>query len=798
MLRLALLVHAASSPSAREDARALGARLLEPDAGFSVVDLPAHDDLALGIPRALEGVPFGATIFVYVGAEIVLGTTGAVEIVGAARNVRFDELRAAVLSISPGPALLVVDGVHAPPDDDPFASAEVAAAVLRAMRTETSGIGTLVALRRPESERGVASLLLAKAEELARSRDDRTAAIRGAYELLRDDEDVHARVATVSLGGGAHDLVLLRPPPARSTFASLPDADEIFAEATRLLDAGQLETALEALKRTLFLVADDPIKRAEVFVRVAAIKQRQGRGREAVFNLEKALSVDARHRTALEGLVLVAAGEKRWDDAFLLAQRLVEVVESVDDRRRAMIDLARIFEDSARDGARAVAFLEQARALGPFDGDVLERLATHYDRARNWVALCDVLEAYAGATTHAYYRSARLAAAAKVAGAALADRPRAITLYKAALGLRPDDADSLAALGALLEAEGDVAEATRAYRDAARWDPKRVATYQALVRLATRASDNELAFSAACVLEHLGEADMDEQLLADQFRPEGALRPSRPLAAAAWETTIAPPLGRAAMAVMEAIDSAAIAAKQDELRKASALPALDEASRVDLATSTLSAARAFSFASKLFDVEVPALAILADVPGGIAALPAERPTTVIGKSVLSGKSLPELAFLMARHLAYHRPGARVALFYPDVHELSALFSAAIAIADPESAPSTRDAALAMKLQSALAARLDDASRDALVAAVRALGREPARQDAIAWLRRLELTATRAGLLAAGDLGVAARLVATDPAPVGDLPADAKIDDLCAFVVSAAHAALRREIGVAVG
>jgi hypothetical protein len=252
------------------------------------------------------------------------------------------------------------------------------------------------------------------------------------------------------------------------------------------------------------------------------------------------------------------------------------------------------------------------------------------------------------------------------------------------------------------------------------------------------------------------------------------------------------------MAVMEAIDEAAVAARLDMLRERGELPVIDPATRTDPKTSTLSAARALAFAARLFDVPVPDLLLLPEVRGGIAAVAVETPTTAIGKAVLSGRSLPELAFLMARHLAYHRPGARVALYYPDVRELGALLGVAISIVRPELALSTRDVELVTRLRAALAPRLSEAARATLSEAVRDFEEAELRHDAVAWLRRLDVTATRAGLLAAGDLGVAAKLVEHDPAPVSDLLAEAKIEDLCAFVVSAEHEALRREIGVAVG
>lgn len=797
-MRLALLVHAASSATAPLDARTLEARLGDPDAGFLVVSMPAHDDIGLGIPRALSGTRAGAALLVHVGAEIARGPTGAVELVGAAQSVRFDELRAAMVSVAPSEALLVVDGVHrgCGSEEDPFESLEIAAAVARAMAPATSGIATLVVLRRPHAE-PFAPLWL-EAMAAAAQASEGTATLSATYEALREDERVHQRVTALAFTEGARDLVLLRPaPPPRAAFASMPDADETFAEANRLLEEGKLDAALDAQKRVLLLVGDDAGRRAEVFVRVAAIKQRQGKAREAIFNLEKSLSIDPGHRTALEGLVLVAVEEKRFDDVAALGDRLIEALTDADARFLALVDLARIAEDAAGDVDRAAMLLERARALRPFDPDVLERLVALHDKARRAEALCDVLEAYAAATEAPYERAARLVAAAKIAGKALSDPARAIRLYEAAEALRDDDPLIAAALSALLESQGRVHDALEAARRAAALDPRRSDTLRALVRLAGRGAREEVAFQAAAALELLGEADLDEQLLADQHRPEGLLRPQRALDPRAWETSLAPAAGRALMAVFEVIDRAAVAARVDELSRTGKLPVIDPETRQDPATSTLSAVRAFGFAARLLGVEAPDLVLLPEVPGGIAAVPAARATTAVGKQILGGRSLGELSFAMARHLAYHRPGARVALYYPTPGELGALLVASVMLVRPEVAPSSRDGVTIGRMHVLLDQGLSADERERLAEAVLALEKARVRVDATPWLRRLELTATRAGLLASGDLAVAVRMVENDPAPVGDLSADTKVEDLLAFAVSAEHEALRRALGVAV-
>ena len=65
-----------------------------------------------------------------------------------------------------------------------------------------------------------------------------------------------------------------------------------------------------------------------------------------------------------------------------------------------------------------------------------------------------------------------------------------------------------------------------------------------------------------------------------------------------------------------------------------------------------------------------------------------------------------------------------------------------------------------------------------------------------WMRSIELTACRAGLLICNDLGVALGMLQQEPAggPTDLLPSD-KMKDLIAFSVSEPYFALREALGI---
>jgi hypothetical protein len=158
--------------------------------------------------------------------------------------------------------------------------------------------------------------------------------------------------------------------------------------------------------------------------------------------------------------------------------------------------------------------------------------------------------------------------------------------------------------------------------------------------------------------------------------------------------------------------------------------------------------------------------------------------------VLRDRTAPELAFLAARHLTYYRPEHYALVFFPTLREISNLVLSAIKASMPE-VPVSREVA---SLSRALGKRIGE-RRAALDAAVKLTGARGGKLDLAAWVRGIELTAQRAGLLLAGDLKVALGEVRREKRSIADLSFDDKRADLLAFSVSTAYAGLREHLSV---
>jgi hypothetical protein len=319
------------------------------------------------------------------------------------------------------------------------------------------------------------------------------------------------------------------------------------------------------------------------------------------------------------------------------------------------------------------------------------------------------------------------------------------------------------------------------------------ATHAEAYALHRREGRTDRAFLAALALEELGTADVEQQVLIDQFRTVAPIRARGMIDASAWALLRAPGCNEAIEALFGAVARAAVAVRLAELDVRGRLVDLDPSTRLDDGSTAL-VARTFHWAARVLGVPCPGLYLADQVPGEISAVRAPKPSTMVGPSVVQGRAPKELAFLAARHLTYYRPEHEVVVYYPTRVELIRLLFASVQIVRPKTSPPEGHEAVAA-LRNRLASRIRDHERGALFNAVRLLESRGGKASVGAWMRGVEMTAARAGLLLCGDLATAMSLVRTEKRAIAELSTEEKRRDLVSFCVSEAHAALRVRFAV---
>lgn len=564
-------------------------------------------------------------------------------------------------------------------------------------------------------------------------------------------------------------------------------------------EAGEWERAGDARRRRVDALEDPDDKAAELRAIAEVERDKLGRPDKALATLETA----AVHRPDDASILLelrdLYTEARAWPKLLDLLDGLVRLSSDARDRGAFRFAQADLVLGRLREEPRGLAFLELALDEDPTCDRALSALVAVRSRREEWAELAGVYERlidrYAGLgdRDRAWEACRKLGVLRRDR---LLDGPGALEALSGAVELRPEDAETRAALAELHANKGDRAAAVRELEAVARHAPLRAQTYRRLFDLHQRAQRLDRAWLVATCLEELGGSDVSQELVIEQFRPDGPIRPILGLDEAWWDELLvadgADPIVRD---VLLTVGDAAVALRLEELAKKSELVRLDPAKRHDK-TSTVSAVRTFVWAARALGVDLPELYVLDRVPSGIAAVPAPAPSTALGPAVLSGRTVQELAFLAGRHLTYYRLAHRPLVFFPTVAELSSLLLAAVRVVIPAIFVPARPSGES-RVEAELGERLTPEQRTRLEEIVARLDARGGQLDPLAWIRGVELTAARAGLLLAGDLRTAMRALKEEQRSIGDLTFDAKRGDLLAFTASERYGQLRTRMGVAI-
>ena len=310
-----------------------------------------------------------------------------------------------------------------------------------------------------------------------------------------------------------------------------------------------------------------------------------------------------------------------------------------------------------------------------------------------------------------------------------------------------------------------------------------------------RAGDRDGAYRAAQCLEVLGEADINESLLATTHRPEGLQAVRATLSYADWHEHLCAGCDEPrTTAVLRALGPALARVGYQHARRLRREITLPDDARQDPEKSTTTLAKTLHWASRLLCVPVAQLYVLPEVSGSVALAPgAEQPLLTCGRALGSGFSLPELVALWARELAFARQEQAALCYFPDVAELSRLLRAAFAVSGVVSMRSIDSDA--KRLASGLKREVRGAQLDALRAAVQTFPVHDVEVRALAFVRSAELVARRVALVACGDLELT--LALDRRFPRADLTQlEERRADLLRFTLGSELGSIRAALGVA--
>ena len=588
--------------------------------------------------------------------------------------------------------------------------------------------------------------------------------------------------------------------------------DEQIAEATA---AGDSRRVVKLRRERLRTIESGRLRVRELVSIARVLQVELADAPAAIEALEEARAIDPTRVGVMQALRRGYERRGSWEQAFEVMGALADLSPSATDRAELRVAQAQVALDQLHDHDGALALLQKAlendpnheRALAVFDAlhalrprtvDAAEALGS-VDGSDDWEnprvanAVPDVTPRQDTAPHTASNDDALDEASPQQASPDQASPDQASPQQASPQQASPDQASASVSVESDALAYSEVAEgellaeasASELASDELVEDPADPSIHASAFASHWREGRTDAAFLAALALEELGAADVDQQILVDQFRSVAPIRARGMLDESAWDLLRATGPRDAVAALFAGVARAAVAMRLEDLTARKGLVTLDPTTRLD-EKSTASIVRSFQWAARVLGVPCPALYVIDDVPGDIAAVRAPEPSTALGPSVLRGRSAKELAFLAGRHLTYYRAEHQVLVYFPTGEDLTRLLLATIEIGAPGTLPDGGDDAVGA-LREGLLRQLTRAEHTAIAIASRQLD---GKVDLGGWARGIEVTAGRAGLLLCGDLATAASLVRSESRPIGGLTPDDRRHDLISFVVSPEHRQLR--------
>lgn len=520
---------------------------------------------------------------------------------------------------------------------------------------------------------------------------------------------------------------------------------------------------------------------------------------KAIEALEEARTIKPEDHVLLHRLLRLYQEAEHWQQMVDMLQAISEIEPEPERKARYFFTMAQLYRDKIEDSDRAVELFNEALDLHPGYLEAFERINKILTHSKNWKQLernyRKMLHRIAGKgqidLEHELWHQLGL-----IYRDRMQDQAKALDAFKVASHTKPDDLLDRRILSELYEVNERYDESIEQLLYILQQDPLNLDPYRLLYRLYLYKRAYDSAWCVAAAMAFMRKANAEEQRFYEDWRPQGILKVQGRLNNEYWVRFLLHPEQNLYVSkIFEALSGAALKAKIAQL--GAATPGGEKRLKGDdFRTSTIQFARTFGWSAQVLGMPIPELHIRNDQPTGVVALATEPRASEAGRGVLSGLSAPECAFVCGKHLAAYRPELYIRNLFPAQTELTVMLFAGVLIAEPNIPLPQELASNVRATAQALNHFLDAQSREMLSNFVRRFVDDGAKVNIKRWNRAAELTGGRAGLLLAGDLEVAKKVVSGEKA-TPDLTATDKMKDLLVFSVGPEYAALRQALGVSI-
>ncbi|TVR02209.1 MAG: hypothetical protein EA398_08275 [Deltaproteobacteria bacterium] len=550
-----------------------------------------------------------------------------------------------------------------------------------------------------------------------------------------------------------------------------------------------------ALKKQLLEVAPDDLERYTLLVDIGDAHVEAGNHDEAVVSYRAAVKIDPESKVVLHKLLNVFTTTEQWKRATEVLGLLTNVEGNETRRAKLLFTIGTIFRDYLDDRDQAVTFFNSALDANLLELPAFQAIDELLTAERDWKALergyRKMIERVRSTDDPAQHKALEFQlykGLGEIYRSRLGDLRNAINAFRLAASVMPEDELVHQILAELYERTGESGpEVIAEHQRLIKISPFRIESYRALFNAFISQKQFDRAWCMAAALRLLGKATPDEAKYYEKYLPKSELRPRRSLTSDHWKALLHEDVNPYLSGIFRII----IENLREELAVRHKDLGIHHRKDALALTEKTPLTRAIEDNLRVQGVAPPRIYVRTS-GSGLYPVRLPEPSLLAGQNVVGGLPPLQLAFEVARAVALLRPELALGSLF-QTSELKVFLYATFTlfgIPAPNDAPADLVADYARTLAGLPAPVQNQLQR--YVQGLLASGQAP---NLSAWLKGVDYTASRVGMLMCGDLRQAVASVRDSATQIGKADVKERVRDLTLFGISEEYFQLREDLGL---
>lgn len=563
-----------------------------------------------------------------------------------------------------------------------------------------------------------------------------------------------------------------------------------------LSDEGDDPALVIDAKSRLLAHTEDPLDRFELLMDLGNAHMELGDIKRAIDHFRAAVELQPNSRQALIQLLKAYQEDGNWQRATEVLGVLAKSETNPERRTKYFYTIALMFRDQIGNEEEAVNFLNVVLDNDPTYLEAFQDLDAILTEKRDWKGLeksyGKMLERIANDDSQQAraLRKLLFKNLGEVYRSRLDKPQKAIQAFRYASDMDPADVELLEILAALYSEHGeDPEDAIAAHRRMIAQAPVRVESYRALFEAYLAKKDIDRAWNMAAALVMFNVANNTERPIYEEGVAQGVQHPRKAFSREQWRQIRHAELDPLLTDLMQLMGSH-VRPYAGDIRDEGVHRRKD---RVDI-NEPMPMTRAMQHAVRLVGA-APTDMFSRREENGLRNANTEPAAIIVGNDMLQAKPERDLLFEVGKMATLMRPEFYLASALPSTDYLRNVLAGALAAVTGQIVGAT-DVEAAQRIAHAVQ-RQPEQVQARIRQAVQAILESGQNPSLSRWLRAVDHTANRVGLILCGDLLTACRIIKDEPHGIGKATAQDKIRELIIFSVSEEFFEMRSDLGVSI-